>query len=84
MTPLVRVGWVHRSYGGYGGFPSHHVIGGGGWVGHMVVSSIVHGLIYGAIFRLLRHLGLGGTVLLAVLVVGGIYLWDRDRSRRRW
>ena len=74
--------WHHYGYApGY----YHHGFGGGGsWIGHMVVSSVVHGLVYGAIFRLLAHLGLGGTLLLAVLVVGGLYMWNRNRSYRGW
>ena len=50
----------------------------------MVVSSIVHGLIYGIIFRVLRHMSLGEIVLLAVLVIGGLYLWNRNRDAQRW
>ncbi len=50
----------------------------------MVVSSIIHGLIYGVIFRVLSHLSLSEMVLLAVLVIGGLYVWNRDRGYRRW
>ena len=50
----------------------------------MVVSTVVHGLVYGVIFRLLSHLGLGGTLVLAVLVIGGLIMWNRNRSYRRW
>lgn len=82
--PLVRAAWRH----GYGYAPSgygmHHAYGGGSWIAHMVVSSIVHGLIYGIIFRVLRHMSLGEIVLLAVLVIGGLYLWNRNRDAQRW
>ena len=50
----------------------------------MVVSSIVHGLIYGVIFRLLSHLSLGEMVLLAVLVIGGLVMWNRNGRSRGW
>ena len=66
---------------------SYHFGGGGahvGWIGHMVVSSIIHGLIYGAIFRILRHLSLGEVVLLALVVIGLLYAWNRERGVRRW
>lgn len=77
---ITQASWMHRGYG-YG---MHHGYGGGGWIGHMVISSIIHGLIYGVIFRVLRHLSLSEIVLLAVLVIGGIYLWNRNNTVRRW
>lgn len=81
-TPvLIDAAWHHAYAPAYG---YHHAYGGGSWIGHMVVSSIVHGLIYGAIFRVLRHLSLGEIVLLAVLVIGALYLWNRDNRFRRW
>ncbi|MCQ8277258.1 hypothetical protein NFI95_02185 [Acetobacteraceae bacterium KSS8] len=78
---LIATSWHHAYGGGYG---LHHGFGGWSWIGHMVISSIVHGLIYGMIFRLLRHLSLGEIVLLTVLVVGGLYLWNRNRTYQRW
>ena len=80
--PRLDAAWGH-SYGyaphGYG----MHQGFGGGWIGHMVVSSIIHGLIYGIIFRVLSHLSLGEMLLLAVIVIGGIAMWNRS-SQRRW
>ena len=80
LHPLLPIAWRH-AYGYAPGYGYHHGFGGGGWIGHMVVSSVVHGLIYGVIFRLLSHLSLGGMVLLAVLVIGGLALWNRRRYR---
>ena len=81
---LLQAAW-HRGYGyAPSGYGLHHAYGGGSWIGHMVVSSIVHGLIYGVIFRVLRHMSLGEIVLLAVLVIGGLYLWNRNQNIRRW
>ncbi len=82
--PPLPVAWRHAYGYASPGYGYHHGFGGGGWIGHMVVSSIVHGLVYGVIFRLLSHLGLGGTVLLAVLVIGGLVMWNRNRSYRGW
>ena len=86
MNNLQLAAWVHRGYGYAPSYGYHHSFGGGGsWVGHMVLSSVIHGLIYSVIFRALAHLSLGEVVLLAVLVIGGIYLWNRDRGGyRRW
>lgn len=61
--------------------------GGGGtvdWLVHMVVGSIINGLIFGLIFRLLSHLSTGEAVLLAVVVIGGMFLWARNRDQRRF
>ncbi len=80
--PLLQAAW-HHAYGAPYGYGIHHGFG-GGWIGHMVVSSIVHGLVYGIIFRLLSHLSLGEMVLLAVLVIGGLAMWNRNRRYRGW
>ena len=67
--------------------PLGYHFGGGGatdWVVHMVVGSIINGLIWSVIFRLVSHLTLSQAVLLAVVVVGGIFLWARQRDRARW
>ena len=76
---LIQAAWGH-AYGYAPAYGYHH----GSWIGHMVVSSIVHGLIYGVIFRVLSHLSLGEIVLLAVVVIGGFYLWNRNNGYRRW
>lgn len=52
------------------------------WLAHMVVSSLVHALIYGVIFKLIHSLGLGGGLLLAMTVIGGIWLVMRQRPPR--
>ena len=77
MHRLNHLVYYHHGYGGHG-------FGSGSWITHMVVSSIVHGLIYGAIFRVLRHLSLGEIVLLAVVVIWMLYAWNRNRGYRRW
>ncbi len=79
---LLPVAWRHAYGYAPSGYGYHHGFGGGGgWVGHMVVSSIIHGLIYGVIFRLLSHLSLSEMLLLAVLVIGGLAMWNRRRYR---
>ena len=85
---LQSAAWIHRSYGGAPGFGMHgfgmHHFQGGGWITHMVIASVIHGLIYGLIFRVLSHLSLGESVVLVVLVIVGLYAWNRDRTYRRW
>lgn len=84
MNYLMQTSWTHRSYGYAPSYGYHHAYGGGSWVGHMVVSSVIHGLVYSVIFRVLRHMSLSEVVLLVVLVIGGIWWWQRNQGVRRW
>lgn len=52
-------------------------------IGHMVVSSVVHGLIYDVIFKAARHLTTAQTVVLAVVVIGAVWLAARWFGGRR-
>jgi hypothetical protein len=71
------------SAGYYHGFGYHHGFG-GDWITHMVISSVIHAMVYEVIFRLLRHLSLGEIVCLAVAVIAVLYSWNRNRPYRRW
>lgn len=57
---------------------------GGHWLGHTIVSAVIHGLIYGAIFHIMRGMGIGEVLLVAVIGVavvgGGWWLWSRYRQ----
>lgn len=55
-----------------------------GWLVHTIGNAIVHALIYGLVFRLMRHLTLGEAVLLVGAVLAVMFLWARARDRRRW
>ena len=50
----------------------------------MIISSVIHGLIYSVIFRMVRHLSLAEIVLLAAVVLWAIYAWNRRRVYRGW
>lgn len=52
-------------------------------VTHMVLSSIVHGLIYDVIYKAERHLGLHGSILAAVLGIALAALVSHFIFRRR-
>lgn len=52
-------------------------------IGHMVVSSLVHGLIYDVIFKATRHLTVLQTAILAVVVIAAVWLGSRVFGRRR-
>ncbi len=61
--------------------------GGGAMVGgltHMIVGSIINGLIFAVIFRLIAHLTLPQALVLVVVVIGFAYMWARSRDRARW
>ena len=67
--------WHHSTW--------HHSFGGGD-LGHMVVSSVVHGVIYDVIWKAMRGLGLTGSVIVAGVVVGLVWIAGSvARSRRR-
>ncbi len=86
MTHTLRLASFHPHYGGFG---VHHAYGygaahGSGWITHMILSSVIHGLIYGAIFHILRHLSLGEILLLVAVAIWGIYAWNRRRPPAGW
>lgn len=45
------------------------------WLGHLVVSAVVRGVAYAAAFRVFRDLSPTDAVGLAVLVIGGVFLF---------
>ena len=45
------------------------------WLGHLVISAVVRALAYGAAFAVFRHLSATDAVGLAVLVIGGVFLF---------
>lgn len=55
----------------------------GSWLGHSIVSAVIHGLIYGAIFHMMRGMSAGEALLVAILgiavVGGGWWLWSCRR-----
>lgn len=64
----------HRAY-----YAGHTAADHGGWLLHTIIGGIIHGLIYGAIFRLFRGMSLAEVIVIAVigimLVGGGYWLW---------
>lgn len=49
-----------------------------GWFGTQVVSSIIHGVVYGLVFKLFHGLG-----LLPSLLIGGVLLYGAWRYSRK-
>ncbi len=88
MRSMLHLARFHPSFGhpnfAHPGFAHPGFAHGSSWVTHMIVSSVIHGLIYSVIFRVLRHLSLGEVVLLAVVVIGLLYAGNRNRTYRRW
>jgi hypothetical protein len=52
-------------------------------IGHMVVSSVVHGLVYDVIFKATRHLSVLQAAGLAVGVIAAVWLVARVAGNRR-
>jgi uncharacterized BrkB/YihY/UPF0761 family membrane protein len=52
-------------------------------IGHMVVSSLVHGLVYDVIFKATRNLTVMQTTGLAVVVIAGLWLAARMFGGKR-
>lgn len=52
-------------------------------IGHMIVSSIVHGAVYSVIFKLFRGLGLAGSVILAVAVIVAVWFFAKLYQTRQ-
>jgi hypothetical protein len=65
-----------HGYGGYGG-------GSSDWIAHMVVSSVIHAVIYRFMFQLMHRLTLGQAALLVVVVLAVLFMWGRSRDQRR-
>jgi hypothetical protein len=51
-------------------------------LGHMIASSLIHAVIYGAIWNVMRHLTLPEDLAVAAAVIGGVVLLSRTSSRR--
>lgn len=51
-----------------------------GWFGTQVASSLIHGVVYGLIFKVFHALGLVPSLVVGALVLGGVYLWHSNRK----
>ncbi len=73
--------WHHNAahYADHAYATSH---AGMGWFGHTVISSIIHGLVYGAIFRLFRGMSIETVLVIAIVgisLLGALY-WLSSRG----
>lgn len=50
---------------------------------HMIVSSLIHGLIYAALFKLFHHLSVGTAVLAAAVGLAAVWLAAKLLRPRR-
>ncbi len=65
-------------------YAHHHGGGMTDWIAHMAISSVIHAVIYGFVFRLMHQLTLEQDAVLVVVVLGVLFLWGRTRDRRGW
>ena len=83
MHRLIQVAYIHQAYHpGYGFHHGYGSYGSGSWIANMVMSALVHSLIYGLVFKAMRHLTLPEAVLLAGAGIILVYMWSRSRERR--
>lgn len=54
------------------------------WIAHRVVSAVIHAVIYGAVFKMMRHMTTGEAIVLAVVVIAALFMWSKSRDRRGW
>lgn len=60
---------------------SYHPDSATGSISHMIMSSIIHGLIYGVIWKILRTLTIPEALVLCVVVVGALAILSYRRRR---
>ncbi len=65
-------------------YAHHHGGGMADWIAHMAISSVIHAVIYGFVFRLMGHLTLSQDAVLVAAVLGVAFVWARSRDRRGW
>jgi hypothetical protein len=63
-------------------YAHHHGGGMTDWIAHMAISSVIHAVIYGFVFRLMGHLTLSQDAVLVAVVLGVAFIWARSRDRR--
>jgi hypothetical protein len=51
-------------------------------IAHMIVSSLIHGLIYAAIFKAFHHFSLAGAAAMAIAGITAVWIVTRMFSRR--
>jgi Flp pilus assembly protein TadB len=51
---------------------------------HIVMSSVIHAVIYGLVFKVMHQLSLPGAVALVVIVLVLVFAWGRSRDQRGW
>ena len=52
------------------------------WIAHRAVSALIHAVIYGAVFKLMRQMTTGEAIVLAVIVIAALLMWSKSRDRR--
>lgn len=61
-----------------------HASGWTDWMAHRVVSAVIHSIIYGFVFKLMRQMSPGEAAVLVVVVLAVLFMWGRSRDRRGW
>ena len=54
------------------------------WIAHRAVSAVIHAVIYGAVFKFMRQMTTGETIVVAAVVVAALFVWSKSRDRQGW
>jgi membrane protease YdiL (CAAX protease family) len=73
--------FTHHMMYGYHGYHGYHGYGPAtDWLTHIVLSSVIHALIYG----LMHELTLGQAAVLVIVILVLCFAYARSRDRARW
>ena len=48
------------------------------------MSAVIHAVIYGAVFKMMRQMTTGEAIVVAVVVIAALFMWSRSRDRQGW
>lgn len=79
---MIQLAYFHHAHHPGPGF--RHAYGSGNWIANMAIPALVHSLVYGLVFKVMRHLTLPEAILLAGAGLVLLFIWSRSRDRRSW
>jgi len=82
MIHLGRHVYTHHAYYHHAYVPYHAPSAFDG-IGHMIVSAIIHAAIWHAMAPLFRGLGAFQAILLAIVIIGGVWFVGKAMNRAR-
>ncbi len=53
-------------------------------ISHMIVSALIHAVIYSAVWHIMRSLPVSDDIVIVVAVIGVVWMFSGRRQPRRW